>query len=495
MAATNLAVRRRLANALLRTDFLAFLHRVFLTVSPGDEFDENWHLAAMAHQLDRVGAGKTRQLIINVPPRSLKSITVSVAWVAWRLGHDPSLRFVCCSYSQELALKHARDCRLVMQSEWYRSAFPRTILSKDRNAEHDFTTTARGGRFSTSVGGTLTGRGGDIIIIDDPIKPEDAASESARKAAIEWFGGTLLSRLNDKASGAIVLVMQRLHEDDLPGHLLGAAGGWDLLSLPAIAEVDEEIPIGRDLIKRRRVGDLLHERRENRSVLDALKASMGSAAFSAQYQQAPIPADGALVQRAWFRRYDRLPYRSYGDRIVLSLDCASKEGVLNDYTVCITALVKNNEVYLLDVIRERLNFPDLVKRVIAISRRHAAPVSLLIEDAASGQQLIQHLWHVQPAGVPRAISIRPNGDKMARMSRATSRIEAGELLLPRDAPWLADFEREILGFPNGRYDDQVDALSQLLNWSHARPISFAGPIVIYQSGRVEGPGWIKTNWP
>jgi predicted phage terminase large subunit-like protein len=155
--------------------------------------------------------------------------------------------------------------------------------------------------------------------------------------------------------------------------------------------------------------------------------------------------------------------------------------VLNDYSVCITALIKKSEVYIIDVMRERLTFPKLVKQVIELSGRYK-PTSVLIEDAASGQQLIQQLWQEQPAGVPRAIAIRPDGDKVTRMSRASSRIERGELLLPNEAPWLADFEREILGFPNGRYDDQVDALAQLLNWPLARvstTVRFAAPIAIY----------------
>jgi hypothetical protein len=194
-----LSDRQALLDALVRSDFRAFLQKVFQTVAPGDEFHDNWHLGAIAHRLHRIAANDSNRLVITVPPRSLKSITVSVAWVAWMLGHDPTLRFVCCSYSAELSLKHARDCRLVLQSAWYRRVFSGTSLSRERNAEHDFQTTTLGGRFSTSVGGTLTGRGGDIIIIDDPIKPEDATSELARKSAIEWFGGTLASRLNDKA--------------------------------------------------------------------------------------------------------------------------------------------------------------------------------------------------------------------------------------------------------------------------------------------------------
>jgi predicted phage terminase large subunit-like protein len=486
-----------LLDAILREDFASFTHRSFQLISQGNAFQPNWHLQAMAYQLARLRDGETTRLIVTVPPRSLKSITISVAWVAWMLGHDPKLRFVCVSYSAELSLKHARDCRAVMQSDWYRRIFPGTILSRERNAEHDFQTTRRGGRLSTSVGGTLTGRGGDIIVIDDPIKPDEAMSELARTNVIEWFSNTLLSRLNDKQSGAIVLVMQRLHEADLAGFLL-EKGGWDELKLPAIAEIDEAIPLGRGRIQQRRVGDVLHSAREPMAKLEELRGAMGSAVFSAQYQQAPIPADGAMIERAWLsKRYNRKPEKQPGDRIVQSWDCASKEGLQNDYSVCLTVLVRKRDVYVLDVYRARVDFPKLHRQAITLARVHGAN-AILIEDTASGTPLLQHLWSDQPQGVPRPIRRRPEGDKKTRMFGECSRIEAGELILPENASWLADFERELLGFPNTRHDDQVDALSQLLNWLARRidiwdlqPLDrpIVGPIVFSRHGGGDTSPW------
>ncbi len=422
--------------------------------------------------------GETNRLIVTIPPRHLKSITISVSWVAFMLGHHPDLRFVCVSYSQELAQKHARDCRVVMHSEWYRRIYPRTVLSRSRSAEHDFETTARGGRYSTSIGGTLTGRGGDIIVIDDPMKPDDAMSETARKNVLEWYSNTLISRLNDKTRGTIILVMQRLHEDDLAGHLL-EAGDWQHLCLPAIAEAEEEIPIGADKVKHRAVSEALHPDREPLALLEETRRTVGSMVFSAQYQQAPVPAGGNLVERRWFQHYATPPEWQPGDQIVQSWDTASKDGVMNDFSVCITALVRKREVYILHVFRDRLTFPALRKKVISLARQYKARV-LLIEDAASGSQLIQQLRVDQPTGVPRPIARKPEGDKVTRMSAQTSRIEAGELILPKHAAWLAAFMHEILGFPGARHDDQVDALSQLLAWTWKRqPRLAAGPLVSY----------------
>lgn len=465
--------RTRLS-AVLRSDFVAFLQKAFDTLHPGTKFKPNWHLEAIAHALEPAQQCLGARLIVNVPPRSLKSISISVVWVAWRLGHDPSLIFICVSYSAELASKHARDCRTIMQSDWYRQLFPNTVLS--RVAEHDFETTARGGRMSTSVGGTLTGRGGDIIIIDDPIKPDEAASETARRNVIDWYATSLASRLDDKTRGSIILVMQRIHEDDLAGHLL-AAGGWVHLSLPAIAETDEAIPIGRGRLHQRRIGDILHPDRESRAILDGLKATMGSSVFSAQYQQSPVPAGGNLIMRDWLRYVRQMPTQTLGDRIVQSWDTASKDGALNDFSVCITVLIRGRLVYVLDVFRQKLKFPDLVKAAVRLAEQYNAG-TILIEDAASGTQLIQSLKDANRPGIPRPIARMTEGDKVSRLAGASQRIEAGELILPRDAPWLADFERELLAFPSGRHDDQVDALAQLLNHDtkrHAIPVPH-GPI-------------------
>src|SRR5271155_64261 len=188
-------------------------------------------------KLAAVFEGRIRRLIINLPPRHLKSHLASVAFPAWCLGRNPSAQILCVSYAQELADKLSRDSRRIVASDWYRQAFP-TRLSPQRQAVPEFETTAQGCRIATSVGGVLSGRGADIIIIDDPLKPEEALSQTQRQAANEWFDHTLYSRLNDKRKGAIILIMHRLHEDDLVGHVL-AQEPWEVVRFPAIAEDDE----------------------------------------------------------------------------------------------------------------------------------------------------------------------------------------------------------------------------------------------------------------
>ena len=204
---------------LLRRDFTWFAARCFEELNPQTNLAMNWHLEIIAAKLVEVRRGKIRRLIINLPPRHLKSLMASVAFPAWCLGHDPSAQILCVSYAQDLADKLARDCRSIMMSPWYRRIF-RTCLAPHRQAVEEFITARQGYRLATSTGGMLTGRGADIILIDDPLKPDEALSDAQRKTANDWFSHTLYSRLNDKRSGAIVIIMQRLHEDDLVGHVL-----------------------------------------------------------------------------------------------------------------------------------------------------------------------------------------------------------------------------------------------------------------------------------
>src|SRR6201986_4238730 len=224
-------------DAILRSDFGFFAQRCFCDLNPQAELAMNGHLDVIAAKLTAVRAGKIRRLVINLPPRHLKSLMASIAFPAWCLGLDPTAQILCVSYAQDLADKLARDCRGIMTSPWYRQIFP-TRLAPHRQAVQEFITTRQGYRLATSTGGVLTGRGADIILIDDPLKPEEALSDAQRKAANEWFSHTLYSRLNDTRCGAIVIIMQRLHEADLVGHVF-AQEPWEVLSFPAIAEADE----------------------------------------------------------------------------------------------------------------------------------------------------------------------------------------------------------------------------------------------------------------
>ncbi|MGA7864114.1 MAG: terminase family protein, partial [Stellaceae bacterium] len=282
---------------LLQRDLATFAGRCFQDLNPQTCLAINGHLEVIAAKLTAVREGRIRRLIINLPPRHLKSLLASIAFPAWCLGRDPSAQILCVSYAQELADKLARDCRGIMMSPWYRQIFP-TRLAPHRQAVQEFITTRQGYRLATSTGGVLTGRDADIILIDDPLKPEEALSEAQRQAANDWFDHTLYSRLNDKRHGAIVIIMQRLHEDDLVGHVLGQEQ-WEILSFTAIAEKDEEHRIETILQPkcfRRRQGEALHPDREPLEVLDRIRRTIGEYNFAGQYQQSPAPLGGGLVK-------------------------------------------------------------------------------------------------------------------------------------------------------------------------------------------------------
>ena len=446
--------------AALRTHFGIFAHKSFQTVAPGACFERNWHLDAMACHLEQCRLGNIKRLMISLPPRSGKSIYSSVALPAFILGRDPTRQVINVSYSSDLAADLTRQFRMVINSDWYRGLFPHVQVFKDTDSE--FVTGQGGFRYATSVGGTLTGRGCDIAILDDVIKPEEAASESTRSACIYWFQRTLLTRLNDKQNGVIIVIMQRLHENDLIGHILETdPHGWVHLDLPAIAQEPQRIQIGDNAFHDRQVGDVLHPAREPLWVLEQQKLLMGSAAFSAQYLQRPVPATGDIVKKDWFKRYDRVPSIEPSDQVVLSLDTANKAGPRNDPSVCTTWLIKEKQYYLLDVTRTWLAFPDLRRFAIEhyLARRASA---VLVEDAGSGTALIQEL---QRYGGINVIPCKPKGDKRDRLIGKTATIKSGRVHLPVEAPWLGVFEHEVLGFPNVRYDDQVDSLTQFLIWA------------------------------
>jgi len=459
---------------ILRRDLNSFIERSFYELNPQTNFLPSPHLEVVASRLEACRQGRTRRLIINQPPRSLKSHSASVAFAAWLLGHNPARQIICVSYGQDLADKHARDCRTLMTSDFYRRLFPQTRLSTEKQSVNEFMTTAHGFRMSTSTGGVLTGRGGDTIILDDPLKPDDALSETRRNSVNEWYDNTLVSRLNSKEDGVIVVVMQRLHQDDLVGHVM-TQEDWELVSFPAIAEEDEshliETPWGNRRFLRK-AGEVLEPQRESKAVLAAIRRTLGEYNFASQYQQNPMPLGGAIVKTEW------LTYYEPGDRpkfscVLQSWDTANKSGELNDFSVCTTWGAAWDRYYLLAVSRQRLNYPDLRRAVQEQARQHHADI-VLIEDNASGTQLIQDLkadglYGVKPYAPP------PGSDKILRLYAQTAEFESGRVLLPRSAPWLDEYIRELTAFPGSKYDDQVDSTTQalehlktnrsLLNWA------------------------------
>ena len=447
---------------ILRHDLVSFIERAFLELNPQATFMMAPYIELLASALDDCRTGKTKRLIVNLPPRTLKSHAASVAFPAWILGHDPSKQIICASYGQDLANKHALDCRTLMGSSYYRGLFPRTRLSPDKQSVSDFMTTAQGFRMSTSVGGVLTGRGGDVLILDDILKPDDALSETRRKAANDWYFNTLLSRLNSKQNGVIILVMQRLHQEDLVGEVLERES-WKVLSLPAIAQEDECYPyrsLFTDRTFERKAGEALHPERDSLETLQGLRRTHSEYDFQSQYQQSPVPRDGNLIKREWLRFYEPDELPSDFSYTLQSWDTASKSAELNDFSVCTTWKVSDEKFYLIDVHRNRLTFPELKRAAMELHRKYN-PQCLLIEDKSSGTSLIQDLQSEGVYGI-EAYKPPPGSEKGMRFAAQSIKFEGGRVYLPRTALWLDEYVREITGFPGGKHDDQVDSTAQAL---------------------------------
>ena len=448
--------------AVLATDFYSFVEYTFGVLRPGIEFRRNWHIEAMAYKLAQVASGDVKRLIITIPPRNLKSICASVALPAFFLGHNPSERVVAVSYSSELAKTHANDFRRVVTDPLYQSVFP--AMRINRETDKEIATTARGRRYATSIDGTLTGLGGNLIVIDDPIKLGDAFSEVVRKRSIDWYRNTLVTRPDDKKAARIVVVMQRVHQEDLVGYLQ-EQGGFETLNLPAIAQTKSTYATSPTSYHIRLAGEILHPEHESAEVLLGIKRDMGSMQFSAQYQQTPVPADGTFIKRKWLKTYSSSPTTSLerGDRMVISWDIALSETQTGDSSVGVVLLCRGDTFYVIDVCKGQFPFGQLIEQILDLRRRY--PYSaLVIEESPISLGLIQALrqHHVN------VVTVIPTKDKRSRVISQTDRFEGGSVLLPERAEWLDAFIGELLSFPGGRHDDQVDALVQGMAWLRAK---------------------------
>ena len=447
-------------DAITRLDLNVFAERGFVELNGGAPYLDNYHVAVICAELEAVRIGKERRIAFSLPPRSLKSLLISVVYTAWLLGHDPTTKIICASYGQKLSENFARLTRQIMRSDWYKQLFPHTKLSPDKQSVADFETTAGGYRYASSVGGAITGTGADIIIVDDPTKPEEALSDVERAKSNLWARHTLFTRLNDKVNGKIILVMQRLHEDDMIGHVAELCN-MKPIAFAAIAQEDEHYVIKTPFGVRRHSrleGEALHPAREPLEVLEEIKKAVGAQFFSSQYNQMPAPPGGSIIRSEWFGRYDPANLPTF-DIIFQSWDTASRDKELADYSVGTTWGRKGTQLYLLSVFRKKLDWPDLKRAIIQQASIFGAS-KVYIEDASSGIGLIQDLKNDRFYKVE---AVKPKGDKPMRLRNVSAIVEAGQIFVPHQAPWLEDFLHELMMFPNCRYKDQVDSFTQALS--------------------------------
>jgi predicted phage terminase large subunit-like protein len=419
------------------------------------KFELARHHQLMADLLEAVRRGDLRRLMLFLPPRHGKSLLGTVIFAAWYLGCHPERSIISASYGQELADDFGRQVRNLVNSPIHRAIFPECRLANDSSSMHRFATTAGGLYFAVGCGSPTTGRGADLLIIDDPIKgAEEARSELSRRSVHEWYSSVARTRL--QPDGAIVLISTRWHCDDLAGRLLLGDQGenWHVLSLPAIAEVNESF---------RRAGEALWPEKFSLEILNQTRKEVGAAVWASLYQQRPSAADGTVFKREWFCFYREPPPLK---RTVQSWDTAFKLGAENDYSVCSTWGVAENGYYLLHCWRGRVEFPELKKRMKWLAAEYR-PNQVLIEDRASGQSAIQELRCETALPI---IAVKVDSDKVSRAQAVTPLVEAGKVFLKESAPYLQDYLDEFAAFPTGVHDDAVDSTTQALNYLRHQPV-------------------------
>jgi predicted phage terminase large subunit-like protein len=494
-----------------RQKFQVFVEKAWHVLEPQTLFVAGIHVEAICEHLQAVNEGRIKNLIINVPPGHAKSLLTAVLWPAWVWTSHPEARWLFSGYREDLALRDSVKCRRLVTSDWYQKRWGWLYrLRDDQNEKHRFENTASGYRVVVPLG-TGTGERGDYVVVDDPHSVDQAESDVKRTKAIDWWNGSMATRLNDLNTGHKVVIQQRLHEADLSGDLL-VKGGYELLCLPAEFESDRRCVTSIGWADpRQEAGALLWPKRITQSNLDELKRTLGSYRYAGQYQQRPAPAEGGIFKRFWLRYWrpahlelppvqlktpdgqlisiEAIPIPAQFDQIIQSWDMSFKGLDTSDFVVGQVWGAVKADRYLLDQIRKRLNMPGTKEAVRELSRKWPKAGVKLVEDKANGPAVIQELQH----DLSGLVAVTPEGGKLVRAQAVSSQIESGNVYLPHPAiaPWIDGWIEEAAAFPNGRNDDQVDAMTQALT----RLRTSAASYLIPESRITINPFSIPANWP
>lgn len=445
-------------NETARANFALFQALVHPTVS-AETYVEAVHLQALAWKLQQVAEGKIRKLLVAIAPRHFKSFQSSVALPCYLLGRDPTQKIICASYGSELADKFASDSRLILQSQRYRQIFPQTVLSKLNPPLHNLRTTQGGYRYATSVGGTLTGFGADIVILDDPIKAAEASSQPVRDDAYDWLKSSAMTRFDKPGEARVIVVMQRLHNDDVIGRLK-MEEGWDLLELPAQMFGKLTIEIGASRRKILQPGDILFPQRFDEAVLEERRKELGEAAYNAQYLQRPVALGHGLFKIAKCPRFDFDAFnkKHLYEALIVSLDPGVSTDPKADYSAMTLWGLRGPDFFLLKAERGQWDFSTQVKKVEEYRKICDA---IVIERSHTGILLLEHLAKMQ--GGPEGLKgVKPLLAKNVRAEAAALTFEKGRVHLPIAQPWLDAYVQELAEFPQGKKDDWVDSTSQAI---------------------------------
>jgi len=453
-----------------------FVEKAWGILEPVSTIVWSWHLDLICEYLTLIRdeefktiCGDLEGIIFNVPPRTMKSLLITVFFPIWVWTTRPSCRFMFVSYSEKLSTQHSVFRRSIIESEWYQKEWGSIFtLSRDQNVKSHYENSSRGAMFSTGMQATATGMGGDVLIFDDPLNPEQAISLE-REAVNLRFDTTFRSRINNPAKGVKIIIMQRLHELDLTGHVLARESSrWKHVSLPAVAEKDQSWNFPKSKkIEIQKAGQLLWPARLPQSFLDSQRVGMGSWAFNGQYQQTPAPLDGGIIKRQWVRFYRQLPEKF--EFVVQSWDCTFSGGQENDFVAGQVWARSGGKYFMLPYrTYDRLDFGPTMAAIKACHAKYPQAHAVLIEDKANGPAIISELQK-EIAGV---VAVNPEGGKIARAQATAPLWEAGSIELPDPqvfgCDWIEDYLHNICTFPKAAHDDDVDATSQALIYMRNR---------------------------
>ncbi|MEP9357080.1 phage terminase large subunit [Xanthobacter sp. KR7-65] len=469
-----------------RLDFHSFFLLMFPVVHGNIKIEEAPYLEVLTATFQVVSQTPGRNQIINIPPRHLKSFIASVCFPAWILGKYPRTKFMIACHTMGLCTELLNNLRRLMKSEAYQAIFSTRIGNKD--TEGEFKTTRGGGVLAVSFESAPTGRGCDYLVIDDPIKATELTPEALSQCE-RFYRDALFSRLDDPGSGHILVIMQRLKPDDLAGRLI-AAGGFELLSLPLLATEREEISFrpafGSSRTFVREAGECLNPARFSLETIEKLKEQMSDEAFAAQYQQSPLVGCGGMVKMEDIRTFEDRPWLDAA--VVQSWDTAVSADRKACFSVCLTWMMHGKDFYLIDVFRERMTADCLPDKAVELARRHKAK-KILVEEADVGYAVIVALKNANLNVGPVA---KPQKSKVSRLDECIGAFQQKMVSVQSNTAWFKDYLEELLAFPNGRFNDQVDATTQFLNW--ALPIALGEKkdptvrTVPYLTRGVTGPG-------
>lgn len=461
---------------------MAFTKQSFHIIEPGQDFCDNWHLHVVAEHLMAVTSGEIRNLVINIPPGCMKSILTSVAWPAWEWANDPTIRFMGASYGADLAIRDASKTRDIITNEWYRERWPEVVIKAGEDQKTKYALTGGGWRMATSVGGRATGEHPDRKIVDDPHNAKQAESDAERESALTWFDRTLSTRGQSRGASTVV-VMQRLHEKDVTGHILEDLTGYTHVCIPMEFDGKHRKTFLGTYDPRKTKGELLWPEMFNQDSVDELKQLLGAYGSAGQLDQTPVPAGGGMIQTDKFRMWPADQSLPPFEFVLQSYDTAFSEKSDNDPTGCTVWGVFTHKgernAMLIDAWDEHLSYPQLRKRVVddwtteyggSTGTHKGPPVKprrpdrILVENKASGQSLIQDL---RQARVPVAKFDPGTADKVARAHQMTPTLELGLLWIPESGKnpgqfvsWAQPFLKQLAKFPRAEHDEYVDTTSQ-----------------------------------